>query len=174
MDREGAEEYLTRYIINLQIRENDVFYLPLQMTYTAAEWRMLKKCKGVIIGGGNTARYHDYIVKNRLSKMIHTLFSEGVPVAGFSAGALLTPEECVISAKDNEQKRQLYLKGLGLLHHGVIAVHYLEWNETEPLQQAVLRTNSEIGYGIAEQSGIYFKDQQMRKCEGYVEFITNG
>ncbi len=42
---------------------------------------------GIIIGGGETELYHKYIVDTEVGIHIKNLYKEGIPVAGFSAGA---------------------------------------------------------------------------------------
>ncbi|RWZ58813.1 peptidase S51 dipeptidase E [Halobacillus fulvus] len=169
IDREGSEEYLPKYIETLNIPNIQTYPLALKEAYEEHEVEELKQCGGIIIGGGHTLSYHKFIVETEIADVIRELFSQGVPVAGFSAGALITPAHCVISPKDNEEGSQLLKEGLGLLSDAILSAHFLEWDEEEALRTAMHRTESFIGYGIAECSGIYLCNGKIRMSEGFVQ-----
>ncbi|WP_245690057.1 Type 1 glutamine amidotransferase-like domain-containing protein [Sediminibacillus albus] len=133
----------------------------------------LGECSGIIIGGGETERYRDYIVDTRIGKKIKELYRQGVPVAGFSAGALLSPEFCVIPPIDNSQGKHLFLPGLGLIQDLVVSVHYTKWQEESNLQAAVATTGVSVGYGINDQAGCYFLNQSFCRSEGEIELSNN-
>ncbi|WP_101842235.1 Type 1 glutamine amidotransferase-like domain-containing protein [Halobacillus sp. Marseille-P3879] len=90
-------------------------FIRIKESYEADEVKKLKSAGGLMIGGGDTVKYQQYIAESELAPIIRTLYTAGIPIAGFSAGALIVPDMCVISAKDNEQERTLYKKGLGLV-----------------------------------------------------------
>ncbi|MCA0971199.1 Type 1 glutamine amidotransferase-like domain-containing protein [Halobacillus litoralis] len=172
IEREGSEAYLSKYTQALP-GEVNMYPLALKDTYHNQELEKLKGCGGIIIGGGDTSAYRHYIVDSALASVIKERFQSGVPVAGFSAGALISPKHCVISDQDNVQGKQLFEKGLGLLDDAVIAAHYLEWQEQRNLKTAVTKLDVSIGYGIAEDSGIYLHNNQLAVSEGYVQFVLN-
>lgn len=126
----------------------------------------ISACTGLVIGGGNTEKYQEHIVGSELGEAIRTRYQEGIPVAGFSAGALISLEDCVISPKDNPSGSQLYRKGLGLLRDKVISVHFTTWEEEFSLKIALKKTNAAYGFGIDEETGIYFLNEEMEMKDG--------
>lgn len=121
---------------------------------------------GIVIGGGNTNLYADYIVETSISGAIKKRYEEGVPVAGFSAGALISPEECIISSNDNPQKELQQRKGLGLISDILIAVHFTQWQDENHLRQAAGRFSNHINYGIDENTCVYMLNGHFETTEG--------
>lgn len=161
------EEYCPVYTDLLKENgiENFLFF-PLQKTPDQKTIEELKTCTGVIIGGGKTEKYQESIVDSEFAEVIKNHYLAGRPVAGFSAGAVISPEYCIISPKDNPSGSQLYKKGLGLLQDIVISVHFDTWEEEFSLKIAMKKTNSKYGYGIDESAGIYFKDEKVEVKDG--------
>ncbi len=179
IEREGAEEYLPRYTLSLHSHapELSIFYLALGTSYTEKQLDQLRASDGIIIGGGDTLAYRNYIVETEIAEIIQCQFQKGTSIAGFSAGALISPENCVISPKDNPKEVTLYQQGLGLLMDAVISAHYLKWEEQDQLKKIVAHTQVQVGYGIADDSGIYFKNQRLTSIEGYLHienYSTSG
>ncbi|WP_079477767.1 Type 1 glutamine amidotransferase-like domain-containing protein [Halobacillus salinus] len=167
IEREGSDAYIPKYLETFP-EEVSLFPLALKQHYTNEEIKELHQCGGIIIGGGDTLAYRRFIVETELNQVIRSLFERGVPVAGFSAGALISPDTSVVSPKDNVTEEQLFEKGLGLLPDAVLSAHYLEWEEQSCLKQAVEKTEVSVGYGIAERSGAYFFNSRLTSIEGYV------
>lgn len=84
---------------------------------------------GRIISGGETELYRQFIVDTMIGKQLVQMYQEGVPIVGFSAGALISPETCVIPPIDNRKNEHLFLKGLGLIKDYVVSVHFSRWDE---------------------------------------------
>ncbi|MFB4169371.1 Type 1 glutamine amidotransferase-like domain-containing protein [Virgibacillus sp. JSM 102003] len=167
IERDGWEEYMKLYTSKLE--ENNVerfFYLPLTPTLDHAALQELSSCAGVIISGGETELYRNYIVDTPIGKCVKELYENGAPVAGFSAGALISPSNCVISPIDNSKNEHLFLNGLGLLSDCVISVHFSKWIEEENLKAALAKVNVRIGYGIDDDEGLYFKNEILSETEG--------
>lgn len=168
VERDGWEQYMPRYTRALEdLGLNEFRYLPLPSTPVGKVLNCLKKSSGIIIGGGNTNLYADYIVDTSISDTIKEKYELGVPVAGFSAGALISPELCVISPKDNVQNEFQYRKGLGLISGILIAVHFTQWNDEAHLRNAVNKFNNHINYGIDENTCVYFLNGHLKSIEGY-------
>ncbi|WP_242021026.1 Type 1 glutamine amidotransferase-like domain-containing protein [Cytobacillus oceanisediminis] len=96
------------------------------------------------------------------------MYWEGIPVAGFSAGALICPEHCIIPPVDTPKKQHLFLNGLGLISNCAISVHFAKWNEKENLIAAMKKTGASIGYGIHDHAGIYFNNERPGFTEGSI------
>lgn len=168
VERDGWEEYMPNYtnaLIDLGI--SDFFILPLPSTPIDEVINCLNDSSGVIIGGGHTNLYAEYIVDTPISVAIKKRYEAGIPVAGFSAGALISPEVCIISPKDNDQGEFQKRKGLGLISNVVVAVHFTQWNDEEHLKEAANKYKDYMNFGIDEDTGIYLVNDQVETTEGY-------
>ncbi|MGP4108481.1 Type 1 glutamine amidotransferase-like domain-containing protein [Virgibacillus sp. L01] len=167
IERDGWEEYMKLYTSILE--ENDIkrfFFLPLSPNTDHATLQELSSCTGVIISGGETELYRNCIVDTPIGQRITKLYENGAPVAGFSAGALISPLNCVISPIDNSRNEHLFLTGLGLIRDCVISVHFSKWKEEENLKAALARVNAPSGYGIDDDEGLYFENEILSETEG--------
>lgn len=167
LERDGWEQYMPRYkqaLINAGL--NEFNYVPLPSTPVSKAIQSIKNSSGIIIGGGDTNLYADYIVETAISSAIKESYEAGVPVAGFSAGALISPERCIISPKDNTEEVFQHRKGLGLISEVSIAVHFTQWNEESHLRNIVNRFHPPFNYGIDEETGIYFLNGHLEAIEG--------
>ncbi|UKS56395.1 Type 1 glutamine amidotransferase-like domain-containing protein [Exiguobacterium acetylicum] len=141
-------------------------HLPLSDAPTKEQLAQLKQCQGIIISGGETELYQRYLVDTELDDIIQSHFANGVPIAGFSAGALVSPEQCVIPKIDQRDGQRLRLPGLALLKDAVVCVHYETWGEAAHLVQSFTEENTSWAYGLADASGIYLQNQQLIETEG--------
>ncbi|WP_312094302.1 Type 1 glutamine amidotransferase-like domain-containing protein [Niallia sp.] len=167
LDRTNWKEYMTKYTNLLkEFGFTEFQYIPLPTVPVEEAIQHLSNSSGIIIGGGNTELYAKYIVDTTISKTIKKQFVAGVPIAGFSAGALISMENCVISAKDNDAKVIKFRKGLGLIKDTVIAVHYSEWMDESHLRTAVKTLKPIYNFGIDEGTGMYFCNNKLIETEG--------
>ncbi|MFA1819413.1 Type 1 glutamine amidotransferase-like domain-containing protein [Virgibacillus oceani] len=167
VERDGWEQYMPKYTHRLdQLGFNQFYYLPLPSTPIEIVTDCLKNSAGIIIGGGDTNLYADYIIDTSISSTIKERYESGIPVAGFSAGALISPELCIISSKDNEQNEFQYRKGLGLISEVLIAVHFTQWNDEDHLKHAVNTIKCHKNYGIDEGTCVYFFNEEVHSMEG--------
>ena len=175
VEREGWEQYMATYTQKLEeLGLTDFYYLPLPTTPMEKVIDCLKNSSGIIIGGGNTNLYADYIVDTAISGVLKERYEAGIPVAGFSAGALICPEHCIISPKDNEQNETQYRNGLGLIAEVLIAVHFSEWNDENHLRNAVNKFKGYRNYGIDESTCVYLLNGYLEAIEGNgVYYIEN-
>jgi len=161
------EEYAPIYTDALTANgATDFFHFPLSASPTPEQLKQLAGSAGIVISGGETERYQQFIVDTPIGTLIQERYQQGVPVAGFSAGTLLTPDECRIPAIDQRDGNALVLNGLGLLTDAVVSVHYDAWQEEANLRQAFRSTNSTFGYGLPERAGIHLKNNQLVQQEG--------
>ncbi len=123
---------------------------------------------------GETELYQRYLVDTEIGDIIQSRFADGVPVAGFSAGALVSPERCVIPEIDQRDNRRLRLLGLALLKDTVICVHYETWGEAAHLTQSFTEEGTDRAFGLADESGIYLRDQYLVETEGTDPVILLG
>ena len=164
---DGGEPIIPRYTNLLEEFGHHQFsYIPLPSTRIEETIILISQSKGIIICGGDSMGYADNIVDTPISNAIRQAFEIGIPIAGFSAGALISPEVCVVSARDSGLKQYERRKGLGLLPDTLIAVHFTEWNEQHHLKQITNDISSTFNYGIDEDTGIYFKNGSLLEIEG--------
>jgi cyanophycinase len=167
IERVGWEEYMPKYTRVLESYGlNHFVYLPLSPNPSDDDLLQLSSCTGIVICGGETETYRNYIVETPIASHIKELYKKGVPIAGFSAGALISPKICVIPPIDNAENKHLFLEGLGLINDCVISVHYSKWNEEDNLKNAFAKTKVSIGYGIDDDTGVYFVNEKSSTVEG--------
>lgn len=167
LERANWQEYMPKYtnaLMEQGIREFN--YIPLPTVTVEEASRIIQNSSGIIIGGGNTEIYAELIIKTPISTVLKEQFSAGVPIVGFSAGALICMDKCIVSAKDNADHVFKYQGGLGLLEDTVIAVHFSEWMEESHLRKAVMLFKPSLNFGIDEGTGIYFLNNQLIRREG--------
>ncbi|MBR7796216.1 MAG: Type 1 glutamine amidotransferase-like domain-containing protein [Bacillota bacterium] len=176
IERKGWRAYMPTYTNLLEKAGARNFnYLPLPSTPVETVINTVKESSGILIGGGNTNLYADYIVDSPISDVIKHRYELGAPVAGFSAGALISPKFCIISPKDNVKGIYQQRAGLGLLSKLVIAVHFSQWQDEEHLKQAVQAHIDSDNYGIDERAGIYLLNGKLEATEGCgIYQIQNG
>lgn len=167
VEREGWEAYMPQYTQALKdLGVNEFHYLPLPSTPIDDVIKSIKNSSGIIIAGGDTNLYADYIVETAISKTINEYYELGIPVAGFSAGALISPEICIISPNDNTEGKFQVRKGLGLVENVVVVVHFTQWNEEMHLRKAVRKFSNPIHYGIDEDTCVYLLNGHLEAIEG--------
>lgn len=167
VERDGWEKYMPVYTGELEkLGISEYYYLPLPTTPIGQVIDCLAKSSGIVIGGGDTNLYADYIVETDISNVIKDRYEQGIPVAGFSAGALISPKLCVISPKDNVQNEFQHRRGLGLISDVLIAVHFSQWNEEHHLRNAASHFSDHEYYGIDENTCAYFLNGNLEAMEG--------
>jgi len=167
VEREDWQSYMPNYINKLKTYHSGRFsFIPLPSIQEMQAVKEIKASGGIVICGGDTARYAEYIADTTIGAAIKDVYKQGVPVAGFSAGALISPQICSISAKDNIQKFSVERNGIGLLENICLAVHFSEWNEESHLQELAAKHPSCIHYGIDEDTGLYFHNGRLETMEG--------
>jgi cyanophycinase len=164
---DGGEPIMPRYTNLLEeFRHHDFTYIPRPSIPVEQATSQIENSTGIIICGGDSIGYADHIVDTPISKAIRAIHENGVPVAGFSAGALISPDICVISARDAGLKKYQKRKGLGLIQDTLIAVHFTQWNEQHHLKQITIDIPTAYNYGIDENTGLYLKNGHLEKIEG--------
>jgi cyanophycinase len=164
---DGGEPIIPRYTNLLEEYGHHEFtYIPLPSTSVESAIKLINKSAGIIICGGDSIGYADNIVDTPISEAVRVAYEKGIPIAGFSAGALISPEICVISARDSERMEYLKRKGLGLIQDTLIAVHFTQWNEHDHLKQITAEISTTYNYGIDENTGLYVKNGILEEIEG--------
>lgn len=110
----------------------------------------LEDYKGIYIGGGNTYKLLDYVVKNNLAPKFNEYIKKGGNIFGGSAGAIIFGQsiETVIEEKENFPNN----KGLGWLSNYTIRCHY-KVDEDEIFKDISKKINYPV-IALPENSGI--------------------
>ncbi|WP_047983824.1 Type 1 glutamine amidotransferase-like domain-containing protein [Ornithinibacillus californiensis] len=164
---DGGEPIIPRYTNLLELYGQYTFtHIPLPSTSVEEASNLVENSTGIIICGGDSIGYADHIVDTPISEAVRVAYEKGIPIAGFSAGALISPEICVISARDSGRMEYLKRKGLGLIQDTLIAVHFSQWNEQDHLKQITAEISTTYNYGIDENTGLYVKNGILEEIEG--------
>ncbi|QKS73008.1 Type 1 glutamine amidotransferase-like domain-containing protein [Paenalkalicoccus suaedae] len=167
LEREVWADFIPYYADLLKAnRVQECRFLPLPTTDIDEAVAAIEQSSGIVIGGGDTNRYADSIVDTPINKAIHAHYQAGHPVAGFSADALITPERCVISAKDNDERELQSRPGLGLFGDMLIALHYSEWDEEMHVRKSVQTYSPQQNLALDEQTGAYFRNGELVEVDG--------
>ena len=128
----------------------------------------LRTATGIFIAGGQTSRYQELYASEPIGRVIRERHSEGIPVAGLSAGALICPDFCLLRPTPRNPDEALRIvPGLGLLSQLVVEVHFTEGLGALPtLLESMNRTQARRGLGIGESACAVFKDGRLRRVLG--------
>lgn len=126
----------------------------------------LRQAAGIFIGGGHTPTYHQLYTAEPIRSIIRERYQIGVPIAGLSAGALITPEICAIPPEDTGDSSVRLVTGLGLVGELVVGVHFTEWNALPHMLAAMFKTQTTAGLGIDEPACVVLEDGQVKRVLG--------
>lgn len=111
----------------------------------------LRRASGLFIGGGHTPTYQRLYASEPIRSVIGERYCQGIPIAGVSAGALIAPEICVLSAQE------VGLTGLGLVKGLVVEPHFGEQSALPNLLEAMVQSKTQLGLGIDDSASAVFK-----------------
>lgn len=130
-----------------------------------------EKYSAIYIGGGNTYKLLDYIIKNNLNIKFEDYIKNGGLVFGGSAGAIIFGKtiETVIEEKEDYSDNE----ALGFVDNYAIRCHYSKKDE-----QYFLDTSKRINFkllAIPEDSGVIInQSKKIEKIIGKVYIFENG
>ena len=119
---------------------------------------VLQNATGIFIGGGYTPVYHRLYASGAVGEMIQQCYAAGVPVAGVSAGALISMEICQLVPDETGRENQEIVKGLCLAQGYLVGVHFTEWNTMPEVEEVMRTTGSHKALGIDEPACAVFED----------------
>ncbi|WP_010096035.1 Type 1 glutamine amidotransferase-like domain-containing protein [Ornithinibacillus scapharcae] len=171
---DGGDAFIPRYTSLLkELGHKSFCNQPLPSTPKEEVIQNIQDCSGIIICGGDSIAYAEAIVDTPISTAVQSAYQIGIPIAGFSAGALISPEVCVISSRDSGLDSYQKRAGLGLVRDTLIAVHFTQWNERNHLEQITTAIPSTHNYGIDENTGLYFHNGTLQQTDGGDVFTIN-
>ncbi|MEH2113106.1 cyanophycinase [Nostoc sp.] len=162
-ERLGAE---TVRIIDTETRED-------ASSSTALE--AIKKATGVFFTGGDQARITSILKDTEIDAAIHQRFSEGVVVAGTSAGAAVMPDKMIVEGDSQTHPRIETVEmgpGMGFLPGVVIDQHFSQRGRLGRLISALILEPAVLGFGIDENTAMVVTDNQVEVIgEGAVTIV---
>jgi cyanophycinase len=124
----------------------------------------INKADILIISGGETTKYQETYCKETIRRALLKRNESGLPVIGFSAGAIIMGDKIAISPHDNKEQITLYRKGLGIYNDFLIGVHYSKWADQQHLKEAKKVTEYERAFGLDNQAYITFNETRGIDC----------
>jgi cyanophycinase len=117
----------------------------------------IEKATGVFFTGGNQARITSVLRDTELHKLLHKRLSEGIVIAGTSAGAAMMPDVMIVEG-DSETNPRIEIvemePGMGFLPGVAIDQHFLQRGRIGRLLSAVTQQPVVLGLGIDENTAV--------------------
>ncbi|NJN86882.1 MAG: cyanophycinase [Leptolyngbyaceae cyanobacterium SL_7_1] len=117
----------------------------------------VQQATGVFFTGGNQARITECIKDTELDAVLHQQFSQGVVIAGTSAGAAMMPDMMIVEGDSETNPRMEVVnmdRGMGFLPGVVIDQHFAQRGRLGRLLSAVAQQPVVLGFGIDENTAI--------------------
>ena len=135
----------------------------------------IQKATGVFFTGGDQARITSIIKGTELDAAIHKRYSEGIVVAGTSAGAAMMPDMMIVEGDSQTNPRVDVVEmgpGMGFLPGVVIDQHFLQRGRLGRLVSALAQQPAVLGFGIDENTAIMVSNNQFEVVgEGAVTVV---
>ncbi|MEH2455294.1 cyanophycinase [Nostoc sp.] len=124
----------------------------------------INKATGVFFTGGDQARITSILKDTEIDAAIHKRFSEGVVIAGTSAGAAVMPDVMIVEGDSETHPRIETVQmgpGLGFLPGVVIDQHFSQRGRLGRLISALILQPAVLGFGIDENTAMVVTDNQI-------------
>lgn len=148
---------------------------------SAEQLEALAGCTGIFMAGGDTRAYHAVYAQGAAREVLRDVYRRGVPYAGLSAGALLTPDSaliwgdrlttatnqlCLRGSEDECEEELLIGPGLGFLPNVLVECHFSEQGGFPRLIAGLEQTGAPVGLGIDDQMVAEVRDEQQVHIHG--------
>jgi len=117
----------------------------------------ISRCTGIFLTGGDQLRITSIIGGTKAHRALLKAYSDGVVIAGTSAGASVMSGTMIVDGDSNEPARKCTLKmapGLGLLEDAIIDQHFDQRGRIGRLLCGVAENPYILGIGIDEDTAI--------------------
>lgn len=135
----------------------------------------IAQATGIFFTGGDQARITSILKNTEIEAAIHQRFSQGIVVAGTSAGAAVMPDKMIVEGDSQTHPRMEIVAmapGLGFLPGVVIDQHFSQRGRLGRLLAALVQEPAELGFGIDENTAMVVTDHQIEVIgEGSVTII---
>lgn len=118
---------------------------------------VINSATGVFFTGGDQARITDLLKDTEIDKLLHKKFSEGLVIAGTSAGAAMMPDVMIVEGESETNPRinSVTLQpGMGFLPQVVIDQHFTQRGRLGRFISALMQQPVIMGFGIDENTAI--------------------
>lgn len=157
--RLGVKKIYNNLIMNRNDANNEIFT------------KQLTESTGIFMTGGNQLLLSTVLGGTIIAKMIRKRNSEGVPVAGTSAGAAFIPEHMIASGDSGLIPRAggvIMAPGLGLTNKIMVDQHFSQRNRLGRLMTALSYNPYKTGIGVDEDTAAFIGP------DGIIEAVGTG
>jgi cyanophycinase len=154
---EVGEQYIR---IFERLGANDVQVVDTARREDASDPRAIERISqatGVFFTGGNQARITECLKDTELEAVLHKRFSEGIVIAGTSAGAAMMPDVMIVEGEGETNPRREVARmdrGMGFLPNVIIDQHFAQRGRLGRLLSALAQQPASLGFGIDENTAI--------------------
>jgi cyanophycinase len=144
-----------------------------------ARAELVKQAKLIFFTGGDQLRITSSFGGSRLCELMRSRHSEGLPIAGTSAGASVMSETMLVSGPSDDSHRVgdalRMAPGLGLTREFVVDQHFAQRGRLSRLLGAVAQNPRLLGIGIDENTAVISREGESFEVigEGAV-YVING
>lgn len=135
----------------------------------------IENATGVFFTGGNQASIASIIKDTEIDAAIHKRFSEGMVVAGTSAGAAVMPDMMIVEGESETNPRVNVVEmqpGMGFLPGVVVDQHFAQRGRLGRLISALVIQSAVLGLGIDENTAVLVDGKEFEVIgEGAVTVI---
>ena len=135
----------------------------------------IEKATGVFFTGGDQARITSILKDTEIDAAIHKRYSEGIVVAGTSAGAAVMPDVMIVEGESETNPRIEVVEmgpGMGFLPGVVIDQHFSQRGRLGRLIAALAQQPAVLGFGIDENTALVVSNDQFEVVgEGAVTVV---
>lgn len=135
----------------------------------------IQKATGVFFTGGDQARIVSILKDTEIDAAIHKRYSEGIVVAGTSAGAAMMPDVMIVEGDSETNPRVEVVDmgpGMGFLPGVVIDQHFLQRGRLGRLISALAQQPAVLGFGIDENTAVIVNGNEIEVIgEGAVTVV---
>jgi cyanophycinase len=135
----------------------------------------IAEASGIFFTGGDQSRITDILKDTEIDAAIHQRYSEGVVIAGTSAGAAVMPDVMIVGGDSQTNPRIEVVEmapGMGFLPGVVIDQHFSQRGRLGRLISALSQQPAVLGFGIDENTAMVVTDHQIEVIgEGSVTIV---
>lgn len=132
---------------------------------TSSVLQAVNNATGIFFTGGDQARIVSLIKATELDAAIHKRYSEGIVVAGTSAGAAMMPDVMIVEGEAQTNPRIEIVKlgpGMNFLPGVVIDQHFAQRGRLGRLLSALVQQPAVLGFGIDENTAVVVNGDKLQ------------
>jgi len=175
LPREAGDDYI-RVFEGLGVEEVQIVDTVYREDASASRaLEAISQATGVFFTGGDQARITSILKDTEIDRLLHKRLSEGIVIAGTSAGAAMMPDMMIVEGDSQTNPRVEIVTmepGMGFLPGVVIDQHFAERGRIGRLLSAVAQQPVTLGFGIDENTAAVVRDNELEVVgEGAVTVV---